>query len=230
MKQYLLDLLSFFYPHYCAGCHTDVLEDDQLICAACSLQLPYTNFFMHKDNPVEQTFYGRVSIQEAGSACYFTKSSLLQRIIYELKYKGNKQAGEYLGILLGKQIMASGRFTDIDVIVPIPLNKRREKKRGYNQSLLIAGQVAALLHLPVNTGCIERQVFTDTQTHKGRVSRWENMEGVFTLKDTTMLEGKHILLIDDVLTTGATLESCSQALLSIKDIRISIATVACAAR
>lgn len=226
IPSYLSDFSHLFFPHTCEGCGTDTLENDTLLCAACAIKLPETGFISEPDNPVEKIFYGRINIVNAGAAFYFNKDSLLQRLIKELKYRGNKDAGFYLGKLLGHQLMQTERFNDIDAIVPLPLNPRKERKRGYNQAAIIADGIVSLWQKPVLKQSVERRVFTQTQTHKDRITRWQTMEGVFAVKDKTALEGKHILLVDDIVTTGATLEACGKEMLDITGVKLSIATVA----
>ena len=149
LASYFSDFTHLFFPHNCEGCGTDVLEKDTMLCAACLLKLPETGFVNVADNPVEKIFYGRIKVEAAGSAFYFTKDSLLQHLIVELKYHGNKNLGFYLGKLLGYQLVQSERFNDIDAIIPLPLNVRKEKKRGYNQAAAIADGIAEVWQKPV---------------------------------------------------------------------------------
>ena len=220
------DFSHLFFPHNCLGCSSDAIGHYQILCAKCFTELPETGFFQHAGNKTEKIFYGRIVVQQAGSMYYFTKDSLVQKLIFELKYKGNKTAGSLLGRLTGQGIANSKRFDDIDLIVPLPLNPAKEKRRGYNQAAVIAESIASVMQKPLLTNTAYRTVFTETQTHKDRISRWQNMEGVFAVKDISAITGKHILLVDDVLTTGATLEACAQSLLQVPGTRISIATVA----
>lgn len=224
--QILNDFAHLFFPHTCEGCGTDILDINSSLCASCLFQLPETGFINVQDNPVEKKFYGQIKIEAAGSACYFTKHSLLQHLVKQLKYKGNKDVGIFLGKQLGKQLAASERFKDVDCIVPLPLNPKKERKRGYNQAAVIADGITAIWPRPILPNAVERKIFTETQTHKDRVSRWESMQGVFALKNAEVLRGKHVLLIDDIITTGATLEACGEAILSAQSTRLSIATVA----
>jgi len=226
ISSYFSDFVHLFFPHNCEGCGTDTLENDTLLCASCALKLPETGFITEPANPVEKIFYGRINLEAAGAAFYFNKDSLLQHLIKELKYHGNKDAGFYLGKLLGHRLMQTERFNDIDAIVPLPLNPRKEKKRGYNQAAVIAEGMVSLWQKPVLKNSVERRVFTETQTHKDRIARWQTMEGVFAVKDKNSLANKHILLIDDIVTTGATLEACGEKILEIPDAKLSIVTVA----
>ena len=223
---YLHDLAHVFFPHNCAGCGSDAPARGNLLCAECATQLPETAFLNHRDNPVEKIFYGCMKTEQAGSAYFFTKESLMQHLLTELKYKGNMDAGLYLGKLLGRKIKESTRFDDVDCIVPLPLNEEKQFKRGYNQAALIARGIAEIWDKPYYENAMQRMVFTETQTHKDRISRWQTMEGVFGVNNKNILEGKHILLVDDVVTTGATLEACGSEILKVDGTKLSIATVA----
>lgn len=226
ITSYLNDFTHLFFPHNCEGCGTDILENETMLCAACLLKLPETGFINTTDNSVEKIFYGRIKVEAAGSAFYFNKDSLLQHLIVELKYHGNKNLGVYLGKLLGYKLAQSAKFNTVDAIIPLPLNKRKEKKRGYNQAAAIADGIAEVWQKPVLKNSVERMVFTETQTHKDRISRWQTMKDVFTATDIKSIENKHILLIDDIVTTGATLEACGAKILEASGTRLSIVTVA----
>ena len=216
------------FPHNCLGCATDVLNNDDLICARCATELPETNYFKATNNPIEKTFCGRVKIENAAAGFYFTKQSLMQHLLQQLKYKGNKEVGIYLGKLIGYELQKSIRFDDIEVLIPLPLNAKKEFKRGYNQSMLICQGIASIWQKPVLKDAVIRTVFTETQTNKTRINRWENMDGVFAIANEKALEGKHILLVDDVVTSGATFEACGSEILKISNTKLSIAAVACA--
>lgn len=215
-----------FFPHTCEGCGTDILDVKSSLCVSCLFQLPETGFINAKDNPVEKKFYGQIKIEAGGCAYYFTKHSLLQHLVKQLKYRSNKNVGIFLGKQLGKQLTASERFNGVDCIIPLPLNPKKEKRRGYNQAAVIAEGIAAVWPRPILINAAERKIFTETQTHKDRVSRWESMRNVFALKNVEAIKGKHVLLVDDIITTGATLEACGEAILSASGTRLSIATVA----
>lgn len=223
---YLDSLLQLFFPHNCLSCYSDALYKDQLLCANCLQQLPYTNFFSQPENPVAKSFYGRVHVKNAAAAFYFTKHSIIQQLMIALKYRGEKDAGKFLGNQIGWQIKQSGNYNDIDVLIPMPLNEKKLKKRGYNQAEVIANGIAEIIKKPVITDAVIRSVFTETQTKKDRISRWQSMEGVFVVADKKLIENKHVLLIDDVITTGATLESCIAAIKNTAHVEVSIACAA----
>jgi len=222
----LQDFSHLFFPHNCLGCGSDALQNDAILCMQCFSQLPVTGFIQQPGNPVEKIFYGRVNIAAAGSAFYFTKDSVMQNMIIALKYRGNREAGHYMGRLLGMQLADTERFNTVDVIIPLPLNIKKEKKRGYNQAAVIAEGIQAAWNKPVLQKATARKLFTNTQTQKGRIERWQNMQDVFEVKDVAALEGKHILLVDDVVTTGASLEACAMPILKVPGATISVATIA----
>lgn len=182
---------------------------------------------MTPDNPVEKTLWGRVAIVAGMSQYYFSKGSLLQTLIHQFKYKGNKALGIYLGKQMGYSLKLSSRFLPMDAIVPLPLFAEKETRRGYNQSTLLCEGIAQVLEIPVVTNVVVRTKYTTTQTNKTRMERWQNVEGVFMAHNPQILSGKNILLVDDVITTGATIEACTAAMLEdIPGARINIATLA----
>lgn len=224
--RYLDNVTHLFFPHVCEGCGTDVLNHDAVLCAACYEQLPATGFIATAGNLVEKKFYGQLEVQASGAAFYFTKDGMLQHLIKQLKYHGNKEAGFYLGRQLGKYLSETNRFNEVDIIVPLPLNPRKEKKRGYNQAAVIAEGIHSIWPKPVYTNAIERLIFTETQTHKDRISRWQSMRNAFAVTDANLIAGKNILLVDDIITTGATLEACGEKILEVQGTKLFIATVA----
>lgn len=202
------------------------MEKNQFLCAQCFSALPETGFLSAAENPIERNFYGRIPIQQAGAAYYFTKESLLQTLLFQLKYRNNQAVGIYLGNLLGQFLAVSELYTDVDALVPLPLNPKKERKRGYNQAKLICDGIAAIWNKPILDKAVIRKVFTKTQTHENRINRWQNMDGVFAVAQPESIMGKHILLVDDVVTTGATLEACGTPILEQENTKLSIATVA----
>lgn len=211
-----------FYPHNCEGCGTDMIGDDYFLCAKCMHALPVTGFFAKPGNPVEKLFYGRVPVTNAGASFYFTKDSLLQHLLIQLKYKGNKESGFFLGRAMGYALQQSARFSDIDLLVPLPLHPKKKHTRGYNQAALICEGISEVWHKPFAPDALTRTHFTSTQTRQNRVSRLRNMENVFGVLDADLIKDKHVLLIDDVITTGATLESCTAAMLAVEGVKVSI--------
>ena len=218
------------FPHVCDGCGSDLLNCESRLCIRCFASLPETNFEKHPGNPVEKIFWGRVPIVNATAQFYFTKESLMQRLMHQFKYKGNKELGLQLGRMMGNALTSSDRFDKINALIPLPLFPSKEKKRGYNQATILCDGIAEVLHLPVLANVIARPQHTETQTRKGRIERWRNIEGKFQLIEKASIQNKHLLLIDDVVTTGATLEACGNELLSAENVKLSIATLCIASR
>jgi len=218
-------LFHLFYPHNCIGCGSDVLENENFLCLECINNLPHTHFAMHANNPVEKIFWGRVAITAAMSEFYFSKASIIQNLIHEFKYKGNKKIGHYLGSLIGESLLNSNRF-HINAIIPLPLFEKKEKKRGYNQAEILCNGISEVMNIPIIKNNVIRIIPTETQTKKHRAERWQNVEKSFTVLQPEYLEGKHILLVDDVITTGATLEACASEILKVNKVHLSVATLA----
>ncbi len=191
--------------------------------------MPETNFELHPGNPVEKTIRGRLPLTAATAQFYFTKESLMQHLMHQLKYKGNRELGIQLGRMMGEQLMRSGRF-NADILVPLPLFPAKEKRRGYNQATVLCNGIAEVMKIPVVDTAISRPQHTETQTKKGRIERWKNIEGKFRLADPEAIRNKKLLLVDDVITTGATLESCGYELLKAENVTLSVAALCYASR
>lgn len=215
-----------FFPHICAGCGNDLIAQEQLLCLLCINHLSFTGFESCAGSPLERSFWGRVSINEAMSLLYFTKESILQSLLHQFKYNGKKEIGYYFGRMMGNAMRESERFKDIDALIPLPLFAPKEKRRGYNQSTIICDGIAEVLQLPVFKNVVLRTTATETQTRKSRIERWQNINGKFEVSDLLPLCNKHILLVDDVVTTGSTLEACAIELLRAENTKVSIATLA----
>ena len=226
----LTPVLHLFYPHVCTGCGSDLVEEDNLLCLKCMNDLPHTNFAMHAGNPVEKIFWGRLALTSAMSEFYFTKGTMIQTLIHEFKYKGNKDVGMYLGAMMGSSLLNNNRFTKIDTLVPLPLFADKEFKRGYNQATILCNGMSEVMGIPVIKNNVVRKRFTETQTKKHRPERWENVEGSFEVNNPQQIKNKHILLVDDVVTTGATLEACGGEILKVDGVQLSIATLAYASK
>ncbi|MFI5124471.1 MAG: ComF family protein [Chitinophagales bacterium] len=215
-----------FFPHTCCGCGTDLLAENTIFCIYCLASMPLTGFEQYAGNPVEKIFWGRAEIQAASAHLYFTKNSAVQQSLHQFKYKGRKEIGFYFGKRIGHALKSSGRFQTCELILPLPLFASREKKRGYNQAVILSEGVSDVTNIPVITDALVRVMQTATQTHKNRIQRWQNMTNKFMVKKPELLSGKHILLIDDVITTGSTLDACAQILLGLQGVTLSIATLA----
>jgi len=216
--------LHLLFPHICAGCGTDLLDKESMLCIRCIAGLPETNFSVHAGNPIEKMLWGRIPLAGATATYYFSKESLIQHLVHQFKYKGNKDLGLQLGRLLGKYLVQSDRF-NAEALVPLPLFEVKEKRRGYNQATVLCDGIAEIMKIPVLKNAVSRPQHTDTQTKKGRLERWQNMEGKFVLQDEKAIANKRLLLVDDVITTGATLEACGTELLKGNNVKLSIATL-----
>ncbi|MBM3415078.1 MAG: ComF family protein [Bacteroidetes bacterium] len=222
-------VLHLLFPHVCTGCGSDLLSEESLLCMRCMEAMPETNFELHPGNPVEKTFWGRLPLAAATAQFYFTKESLMQHLMHQFKYRGNKDLGLQLGRIMGEQINKSGRF-DADALIPLPLFPAKEKRRGYNQAAVLCDGMAEAMKIPVLNKVVSRPQHTETQTKKGRIERWKNIEGKFFLTGPDAVINKKVLLVDDVVTTGATLEACGTELLKAPGVQLSVATLCYASR
>ena len=225
---FIYALLELFYPSICAACGCSLFHWEHLVCTRCRSFLPHTGYAFVEDNPLSRMFYGKVRLKAVTACFFFSKDGKVQHLIHALKYRGNSEAGVFLGQELGKSIKEAPLFQDIDYLIPVPLHPKREKVRGYNQSMMIAQGVSEVTGIAIGSKFLVRSVNTSTQTHKSKDERWRNVKDIFVLRHADQLEGKYVLLIDDVLTTGATLEACALTLSMVPGITISCATVACA--
>ncbi len=217
---------NLFFPNNCAACSRNLLKNEHLICLKCLEKLPYTNNHLVKENEMEKILWGRISIESAYALLYFLKKSKTQSILHQLKYKGNKEIGVLMGNLLGEKLQSIQIKDKIDLILPLPIHPLKALKRGYNQSDFFAQGLSESLHIDWDDKAIIKSIHTESQTKKNRYNRWQNVEETFEVTKSEFLKNKHILLVDDVLTTGSTLEACGQKLLKIEGVKISIATIA----
>jgi len=220
------DFLGLIFPRICIGCGNSLWKHEKIVCDTCFYHLPRTNFHQQIDNPVCKIFWGRVDVLSAASFLLFNKGGKVQNLIHSLKYKGRKDVGIFLGEEYGKILKESSPFSLSGVIVPVPLHRKKYLKRGYNQSEQFAIGLSSSMGIPYSTQCLFRKDETETQTHKSRFLRWKNVKDIFYIKDPSKIAGARILLVDDVVTTGATLESCVSVLSVVPGISISIATIA----
>ena len=227
-EKIIAPIFHLMFPHLCAGCSSDILCDDEFICYKCFEDSPVTNFALFNDNVVEKKFWGRINFEAATAEFYFGKDSVMKNIIYELKYKNHQQLGIYLGELMGKSLLNNPRFKDIDAIIPLPLHKEKQKKRGYNQAALLAHGIGNILKIPVEENKMIRSHKTETQTKKSTVERWENVRDKFEVLNHDLMENRHFLMVDDVMTTGATIDACANELLKVAGVRVSLAFLAVA--
>lgn len=228
ISKLLTNLLSLFYPKICIGCKKILQENEDNLCLNCLLHLPETNYHLLRENPLEKIFWGRVPVEKVFCFLFYRKGNYVQSLLHELKYKGNKELGSYLSSIYGNKLKESHSLDGIDLILPIPLHPKKLKLRGYNQSEWIAKGLSEVTGIPYSTQYLIRKVFTETQTRKSRFNRWENVKEVFEIQNADDLVGKHILICDDVLTTGATMEAAIQKLLAIGNTKVSVLTLATA--
>lgn len=209
----------------CPVCKNKHVEAENTACIDCLLSLPRTDSHLNPHNSVEKQIDGRFPFERIVTFSKFNKGGTLQPIIHELKYKNNPHIGISIGEAFGLQLLQSPFITTIDFIVPIPLHKRKIKKRGYNQSLLIAQGISRTTGIPISDDNLTREIDNPSQTRLSKTQRWQNVEGIFKLNNPPQFAGKHILLLDDIITTGSTIEACAHTLLSAPNIKISVATI-----
>jgi ComF family protein len=221
-------LLQLFYPELCVACQYELPAGDSCFCMRCRLKLSPSDMYRLPENEFTERFWGRLALTGGAAMYYFTRKSPIQRALHRLKYKNQPDIGLKLGREFGRLLLQAPHFQNIDYIVPIPLHPKKERMRGYNQSAMFAQGLAESLgavHLP---RALARNTQTATQTRKKRMDRFSNVETVFCVRQASLLESRHILLVDDVLTTGATLEMCAQTLQQVPGIQLSMATIAIA--
>jgi ComF family protein len=224
----VINLLNLFFPQVCLTCDAHLNDNEQHICTFCRDELPVTNFHQKRDNAVSKRLYGRVNYQFATSLLWFNKKGLVQHLMHNLKYKGHEEVGVFLGKWLGSELSQIEDYKTIDVVVPVPLHKSKLRKRGYNQVDKFGQEIAIALSVEFNSDILIKTKATATQVFKNRLKRILTHQEDFSISDFSSLKGKHILLVDDIITTGATIEACANQLLTIEGVTISVATMAIA--
>lgn len=219
-------LINLFFPNICVGCKNVLVEQEKVICIHCLHELPLTNLHVNDSKVISKIFYGTVVLQHATALFYYPKKGVVRQLIHHLKYKNQKHISGYLGKWLGIELKDSGNYNDIDVVIPVPLHKKRMRQRGYNQVEGFAKELALSLNAEYNDSTLFRNKNTSTQTVKNRLTRWNNVQTIFEITDVNTLKGKHILLVDDVITTGATIKSCVTELNKINNVKLSLAVMA----
>ena len=221
------DFISLIFPRICYGCGNSLVRNENLICTECYILIPRTGYHEADDNPVARLFWGRCHIQKAAAFSFYSKGSRMSKIIHNLKYRGIREIGFEFGKIYALSLKKAGFFDDIDIIVPVPLHPSKQRKRGFNQSESISMGVADISGIGINAKALTRAEVSDTQTRRSRYERWTNVEGIFRVTDKEVFRNRHILLVDDVITTGSTIDSCMEALTTVENIKVSVIALAC---
>jgi ComF family protein len=225
----LRDFLRLFIPHICPLCGSSMLRHETVMCFACKTELPETNFHLYPhDNSLAQTFWGRTELEFAVACYFYTKGLKVQNLVHMLKYKDRKDVGEEIGRYYGQILKGNCILNDVTCIIPVPLHKKKKRIRGYNQAEVFANGLSESLGIPVDTTSLQRIAFTETQTKKSRFARWKNVKEMFHLSHPENIHGKHVVIVDDVITTGATLESCIIELKKAGNVKVSVIAIALA--
>ena len=225
---WIRDFIALIYPRNCAGCEQTLSKGEKILCTICKYELPKTGHFQNNQNPLIRKFYGRIKMEYAIAYLHFHKQGITQNILHHFKYQNQPEIGQELGEWFGIDLVEAGLVNIWDVVVPVPLHPTKEKRRGYNQSNFFALGIAAALNIPCSTTSVARIRRSETQTNKTREERWDNVEGIFKVINPEGIKDLHVLLVDDVVTTGATLESCGASILSGGAKKLSVATLAIA--
>ena len=224
----LKPLINLFFPEVCYACHNLLTDNEDTICLNCRHDLPVTNFhFEDKDDGIK-VLYGRAKIENGTALFKFEKKGLVQQLMHSLKYKNNEKISYILGDWLGNELKTLKKYQDIDLVIPVPLHKNKLKKRGYNQVTKFGQQISKAINANYNEDILIKITNTKSQTTKQRLTRWNNNDELFALQNMDAIDNKHVLLVDDIITTGATLEACVNILQQVKNVKISIATMAIA--
>jgi ComF family protein len=224
----LQTLINLFFPPVCSGCHSFLISNEKVICTLCRHNLPLTNHHLNPENEAFKKFYGRIPVEFTSSLLYFHKKGIVQELIHNLKYKGQEEIGTVLGEWYADDLKHSEILQTVDEIIPVPLHKRKLRERGYNQVTNFGLSLSNNLNILYNPNILVRNVYSKTQSKKNLLNRSEGIEAIFDVVFTEKDHNKHFLLIDDVLTTGSTLEACSHALLKIPGTKISVVCMAMA--
>ncbi len=220
------DIFELFFPELCLHCEAQLSAKEKYICLGCRFDLPLANFSNQKGNDLEKTFYGRISVIFATSLLRYHRKGITQHLIHELKYKGKEALGIFFGEWMASELKDNERCPQFDVVVPVPLHEKKLKIRGYNQVHKFGQKIAEALDIPFHTAVLKRKLDSQTQTSKLRIERFKDLQEKFFVQNGALFENKHILLVDDVVTTGATLEACVLKLQKINGIKVSLATIA----
>jgi ComF family protein len=220
------DFISLLFPRLCYACGNHLLRNENLICTECYVIIPRTNYHLQEENPVAQLFWGRCRIEKAAAFSYYNKGSRIRNLIHNLKYRGIREIGFEAGRIYGLSLKSSGFTSDMDLIIPVPLHPSKKRIRGFNQSDIISAGIGDATGLNINTNALVRIKGSETQTKRSRFERWTNVDGIFQIVDPEIITGKHVLLVDDVITTGSTIESCANELLKVEGVKVSVVALA----
>lgn len=220
------DFVGLFFPRYCRGCNDVLVSGEELICSGCMLEMPRSYYHLERENPFYNKFKGRIPVKYVMTLFKFVKGSRVQHLLHALKYKNLPEIGNTLGRIYGQDLLEANYKNEFDMIIPVPLHGSRRRKRGYNQSEEFGKGMAEILEIPCSDKWMKRAMKTTTQTRKSRLKRWENVSEVFQVIYPESIKNQRILLVDDVVTTGATLEACGQVLIDAGCKELSIACIA----
>ncbi len=226
LSNILNDINTILLPQVCFGCNAHLRRGERLLCTLCRNQLPLTEYNFIDENPIDRIFYGRINIKKANSFLFYSEKGIVKTLIHYLKYKNQPQIGSFLGNWYGQILAETGTLNQIDLVVPVPLHWKKLRKRGYNQVSHFAELLAHYINARYIDDLLIKTANTKTQTGKGRTFRWQNDRDLYILSDPQLLKGKNVLLVDDVITTGATIEACGRALKSADDVNIYVVSMA----
>lgn len=222
----LNDIITVIVPRLCFGCNARLYRGEHLLCTLCRNQIPLTDYDFALENPIDRIFYGRIEIEKAAVFLFYSEVGMVKNMIHYLKYKNQQQVGTFLGNWFGSILAEKGNLNNIDYIVPVPLHRKKQRKRGYNQVTEFARQLATHLNASYNDSILIKTANTKTQTKKSRIFRWQGNKELYTLTDTSFFKKKRVLLVDDVITTGATMEACAKAIQKSEGVTIYLAAMA----
>lgn len=217
--------IRLFLPDVCVVCGAELIEGESGVCLKCLFKIPKTNNFRDENNSAEVLMAGRIPFERIATFSYFAKGGVLSPMIHQLKYNNRKDIGLLLGKIFGKDLLNSEFIKELDLVVPVPLHPKKKRQRGYNQAEVIAHGLSEVTDIPVVINNLIRVVYNPTQTKRTKTERWDNVKGIFDVKDSNLFDNKHILLVDDVITTGSTIEACGIALQKCHNLKISIAAI-----
>ncbi len=228
LLEYIKDFTGLIYPKVCHACGNALHYDEQVVCTYCLYELPETNFHNEEDNKLDQFFWGRVRLEAATAMFYYQKKCKVQKLIHEFKYRGKREIGVFAGKLLASRLKTSSKWNEPEMVLPVPLHPKKQRERGFNQSEFFARGLSEGLNIELCTGNLVRKFHSESQTRKSRFMRWKNVETVYYIKNPGLLQNKNLLLVDDVITTGSTIEACAQKLLETGNTRVWVASMALA--